>query len=109
LKHFLLQLNQLNATFHCGAVPGGSRQMLPELNQGKKLLHVVEEWLRKEREERSQQQATAKAAGASEEPSVRPNRTPDMPLKHLMFFQNLCSLPGGAGVGIAMLCANASH
>ncbi|KAG2497099.1 hypothetical protein HYH03_004690 [Edaphochlamys debaryana] len=55
----------------------------------KKLLHVVEEWLRTEKETRLDKQAADKAAGLgpSEETSVKPQRTPFMPSKHLAFFR----------------------
>jgi len=70
----------------CGA--GGPRSTLPELARSKKMLHVVEEWLRRERQERQLQQAATKATVVTEqEATIRPNRTPDMPLKHLMFFR----------------------
>ncbi|GIL64543.1 hypothetical protein Vafri_18444 [Volvox africanus] len=56
---------------------------------GKKLLHVVEDWLRVEREARMARTAAATAAGqtASTETTVRPQRTPYMPSKHLAFFR----------------------
>ncbi|KXZ47294.1 hypothetical protein GPECTOR_36g20 [Gonium pectorale] len=56
---------------------------------GKKLLHVVEEWLRAELEARTARAAAAAAAGhgPSEEAAVRPQRTPYMPSKHLAFFR----------------------
>jgi hypothetical protein len=52
------------------------------------MLHVVEEWLRRERQERQLQQAATKATVVTEQDAtIRPNRTPNMPLKHLMFFR----------------------
>ncbi|GLC35441.1 hypothetical protein PLESTB_000206800 [Pleodorina starrii] len=58
-------------------------------NSGKKLLHVVEEWLRLERDARLARAAAAAAAGqtSSTETAVRPQRTPYMPSKHLAFFR----------------------
>jgi len=68
---------------------GGPRSLLPELNEpGKKLLHVVEAWLRKERDERQAAEAAAGAKPAdSGAASVVPTRTPHMPSKHLAFFR----------------------
>uniref|UniRef100_A0A383WA31 ABC transporter domain-containing protein n=1 Tax=Tetradesmus obliquus TaxID=3088 RepID=A0A383WA31_TETOB len=74
-------------------VHGGPRSILPEMGPGKKLLHVVEEWLRKERDARRAKTAAAAAAAAScgaEQQmlaSVVPSRTPLMPNKHLAFFR----------------------
>lgn len=72
-------------------VKGGPRSILPALQPGQKLLHVVEGWLRQEREGRSQRQqreaaAAGPAAGESQTPVV-PSRTPLMPNKHLAFFR----------------------
>ena len=67
--------------------------MLPALQPGQKLLHLVEGWLRQERDARAQQQqqeAAARAAsGQQQQPgtSVVPSRTPLMPNKHLAFFR----------------------
>lgn len=68
--------------------------MLPELGSGRKLLHVVEEWLRRERDGRRARSAAseacgrdAAAAGACDTASVVPSRTPLMPNKHLAFFR----------------------
>ncbi|KAK9803153.1 hypothetical protein WJX72_004123 [[Myrmecia] bisecta] len=60
---------------------GGPVQSYPELHQGK-LLHVVERWLRSEREEQRQaaKKGTAKAAAA-------PKASPYMPNKHMAFFR----------------------
>lgn len=71
------------------ACTGGPRSILPQLQLGQKLLHVVEEWLRQERDGRRERQATQTAnALAVEQPaSVVPSRTPIMPNKHLAFFR----------------------
>lgn len=71
---------------------GGPRSILPALQPGQKLLHLVEGWLRQERDGRSQrQQQEAAARAASGQPqqqtSVMPSRTPMMPNKHLAFFR----------------------
>lgn len=70
---------------------GGPRSILPALQPGQKLLHVVEGWLRQEREGRSRRQqqeaeAAGSVAGQSQTPVV-PSRTPLMPNKHLAFFR----------------------
>jgi CCR4-NOT complex subunit CAF16 len=63
------------------------------MGPGRKLLHVVEEWLRKERDERRAKAAKAAAAAAScgaeqqQQATVVPSRTPLMPNKHLAFFR----------------------
>jgi CCR4-NOT complex subunit CAF16 len=63
------------------------------MGPGRKLLHVVEEWLRKERDERRAKAAKAAAAAAScgaeqqQLAPVVPSRTPLMPNKHLAFFR----------------------
>jgi len=72
--------------------PGGPRSILPDLQPGEKLLHLVEGWLRKEREGRAQkqqQEAAARAAAGQQQPqtAVMPSRTPLMPNKHLAFFR----------------------
>ncbi|EFJ50121.1 hypothetical protein VOLCADRAFT_80390 [Volvox carteri f. nagariensis] len=56
---------------------------------GMKLLHVVENWLRAERDARMARAAAGAAEGqtASAETAVRPQRTPYMPSKHLAFFR----------------------
>jgi CCR4-NOT complex subunit CAF16 len=81
---------------------GGPRSILPALQPGQKLLHIVEEWLRRERDARhskQQQAATAASGSARQQPpqqqqpaqetaaSVVPSRTPFMPNKHLAFFR----------------------
>lgn len=70
---------------------GGPRSILPELKPGQKLLHIVEEWLRRERDAR-RSKAAAGGGGTggqlAETPaSVVPSRTPMMPNKHLAFFR----------------------
>jgi CCR4-NOT complex subunit CAF16 len=72
--------------------PGGPRSILPPLQRGQKLLHIVEGWLRQERDQRlqkQQQEATARAASGQpqQQASVVPSRTPMMPNKHLAFFR----------------------
>jgi CCR4-NOT complex subunit CAF16 len=60
------------------------------MGPGKKLLHVVEEWLRKERDERRAKTAAAASCGAEQQQQlapVVPSRTPLMPNKHLAFFR----------------------
>jgi CCR4-NOT complex subunit CAF16 len=71
---------------------GGPRSILPALQPGQKLLHIVEGWLRQERDTRSQkqQQEAAARAAAGQQPGqtpVVPSRTPMMPNKHLAFFR----------------------
>lgn len=74
--------------------PGGPRSILPPLQPGQKLLHLVEGWLRQERDVRAQkqqQEAAARAASGQQQQqpltSVVPSRTPLMPNKHLAFFR----------------------
>jgi CCR4-NOT complex subunit CAF16 len=55
-------------------------------------LHIVEGWLRLERDQRlqkQQQEAAARAASGQpqQQTSVVPSRTPMMPNKHLAFFR----------------------
>lgn len=74
------------------SLSGGPRSILPPLQPGQKLLHVVEGWLRKERdtrEQKQQEQAAARAASGQqqEQTPVVPTRTPMMPNKHLAFFR----------------------
>jgi hypothetical protein len=68
---------------------GGGRSVLPELKPGVKLLHVVEGWLRKEKEARQAREREQRASGAAPAAApVAPTRTPfDMPSKHLAFFR----------------------
>lgn len=69
---------------------GGPRSILPVMGPGKKLLHVVEDWLRKERDARRAKTAAAAASCGAEQQmlaSVVPSRTPLMPNKHLAFFR----------------------
>ena len=82
-----------------GTVAGGLVESIPELRNRalvdpaaagppRKLLHVVEAWLRVEKDGR---QALARvgcsAAAARDTTSVQPSRTPLMPNKHLAFFR----------------------
>lgn len=58
----------------------------------RKLLHVVEEWLRVERDERRRREKEAGANGrtvdcGTGDTPVVPQRTPNMPQKHLMYFR----------------------
>ena len=61
---------------------GGRTPEIPELHQGKKMLRVVEAWLRQEREAR---RARAKEAAAAPPAPVR--RDPFMSSKHMAFFR----------------------
>jgi CCR4-NOT complex subunit CAF16 len=61
--------------------------MLTELQPGRKLLHLVEEWLRREKEQRQAAVAAGGSGTTSSETTVVPNRTPIMPSKHLAFFR----------------------
>lgn len=69
----------------------GPRSLLPGLQPGHKLLHLVEDWLKKERDQRHAAAAAAAAEGGSNGAAVvapvAPNRTPLMPSKHLAFFR----------------------
>lgn len=74
------------------SLSGGPASILPPLQPGQKLLHIVEGWLRQERDARvqkQQQEAAARAASGQQQPStsVVPSRTPMMPNKHLAFFR----------------------
>lgn len=53
----------------------------------RKLLHVVEDWLRSERDARHARAAAAGTTAADLETAVKPQRTPFMPSKHLAFFR----------------------
>lgn len=69
---------------------GGPRCVLPELQPGQKLMHCVEAWLRRERDERRAKAAAAAVAVCRSEEQlapVVPSRTPLMPNKHLAFFR----------------------
>jgi hypothetical protein len=56
----------------------------PELHQGRKLLNVVEGWLREEKVDRRQKAAAAAAEGA---PAPPKRQAPSMPSKHLAFYR----------------------
>lgn len=63
---------------------GGPVVAIPELQQGSKLLHVVERWLRVEKQERlrrAREQPTAEQAAAPKP------KHPLMPSKHMAFFR----------------------
>lgn len=70
---------------------GGPKSCLPTLSANNKLLHVVEAWLRTERDKRHEAMRVAKAArdaaGLGDSESIQPLRTPMMPSKHLAFFR----------------------
>ena len=73
-------------SFLLGAT-AGPRSMLSGLQPGKKLLHLVEEWLRQEKDQRQEAAAAAGGQPDSSQTAVAPNRTPIMPSKHLAFFR----------------------
>lgn len=62
---------------------------ISELQAGTKLLHVVEAWLRSEKEQRQQRQKEQQQQGAAGAGAVPPPRTahPFMPSKHMAFFR----------------------
>lgn len=68
---------------------GGPCSAIPDLAEagqaGKKLLHVVEEWLRTERDARHVKDQAKSSLPISE--TVIPSRTPYMPSKHLSHFR----------------------
>lgn len=61
------------------------------ISAGRKLLHVVEDWLRVERDERCKREERLRAEGkdpSAGQDAVKPSRTPfSMPSKHLAFFR----------------------
>ena len=64
-------------------ITGGAVADVPEMNQGKKLLHVVEAWLKNEKEKRKKEE---KENGGK--PVVQQKRQiPLMPSKHMAFFR----------------------
>lgn len=65
-------------------VTGGPVASVPELHQGKKLLRVVEAWLRSEKESRRKREA---AGGGDEKAMARKRTTPLMPSKHMAFYR----------------------
>jgi CCR4-NOT complex subunit CAF16 len=65
------------------APAGGAVGGIPELQTGGKLLHVVEGWLREEKEARLRRRAEEAAAPP---PPPKP-RAPLMPSKHMAFFR----------------------
>ncbi len=80
------QLAEVAAT--SAGAEGGQQGQEGQEGQGgsrRKLLHVVEEWLRAERA--AAKKAAAEAPAPSLEAAVRPQRTPFMPSKHLAFFR----------------------
>ncbi|GFR47406.1 hypothetical protein Agub_g9123 [Astrephomene gubernaculifera] len=75
-------------TVRTGAVADIQEAAAAAAGGGRKLLHVVEEWLRAERDARlARVSAGGGAAGSGGEAAVRPQRTPYMPSKHLAFFR----------------------
>lgn len=67
---------------------GGPVSGIPELQSGKKLLHVVEAWLRQEKAQRRARQKEAAATAAAGQVTAPPKRTtPFMPSKHMAFFR----------------------
>jgi hypothetical protein len=61
---------------------------VPELHGGRKLLRVVEHWLRGERTAMRALQASDPAAAKAARPGAPlPQRTPLMPTKHMMFYR----------------------
>lgn len=63
-------------------VTGGTVASISELNQGRKLLHVVEAWLRAEKEKR--RQAEKENGGKAAAPK---RQIPLMPSKHMAFYR----------------------
>lgn len=57
---------------------------VPELHQGRKVLNVVEGWLREEKRERRRKAAEAAASGAAPAPK---RQGPFMPSKHMAHFR----------------------
>ncbi len=55
------------------------------MGQGKKLLYIVEDWLRKERDQRHIR-AAERAADTTSQPAPKP-KAPYMPSKHMAFFR----------------------
>lgn len=67
-------------------VKGGVVEAIPEMQaaaSGKKLLHVVEGWLREEKRKRRE----AAAAAGAQQAQQQKRRTPLMPSKHMAFFR----------------------
>jgi CCR4-NOT complex subunit CAF16 len=66
---------------------GGLTSEVPELQQGRKLLRVVERWLRSDLEISRQQEAADPSLRAKRPGALIPRTTPLMPTKHMMFFR----------------------
>lgn len=66
-------------------VTGGPVMSIPALHEGRKLLHVVEKWLRAEKE--SRRKKAAEGGKAATEAQVQKRQMPLMPSKHLAFFR----------------------
>ena len=66
---------------------GGQASEVPELQQGKKLLRVVEKWLRSDLEISRQEEAADPSLRARKPGAAIPRTTPLMPTKHMMFFR----------------------
>ena len=60
---------------------------MPELQQSRKLLRVVEKWLRADLVTSRQQEAADPSLRAKRPGAVIPRTTPLMPTKHMMFFR----------------------
>lgn len=68
---------------------GGPVAGVPELQQGRKLLHVVERWLRMEKEERLQRQRQQQGQGQQPAAAAPPRQQRTlMPSKHMAFFRS---------------------
>lgn len=65
---------------------GGEAAGIPELQQGKKLLNVVEHWLREDKE-RQQQEDVRDPSAKLRRPGAVAQTNPIMPSKHMAFFR----------------------
>ena len=70
-----------------GVGAGGPANDVPELQQGKKLLRVVEKWLRTDLEATRKEEAADPSLLAKRPGAVLPRTAPVMPTKHMMFFR----------------------
>ena len=68
-------------------VTGGAVEDVVELNQGRKLLHVVEGWLRNEKEERRKMEVENGGGKIAAAAAVQKRNIPMMPSKHMAFFR----------------------
>lgn len=69
--------------YHAGA----PADQVPELQQGNKLLRVVEKWLRSDLETSRREEAADPSLRAKRPGAAVPRTTPLMPTKHMMFFR----------------------